>query len=138
MWEIEAAGQFGAAGLAFVLGAALCLFYDLQRLDRFVFRRGVWFIAVQDVLFWAVAGVVVFCLLLLTTNGRPRAYIFALLLLGFFAVRVTLSRFVLALGRPLRRAVQRLKGAVLRLAQRALGLGRRLKGKILKQKPQKP
>ena len=62
MWEIEAAGQFGAAGLAFVLGAALCLFYDLQRLDRFVFRRGVWFIAVQDVLFWAVAGVAVFCL----------------------------------------------------------------------------
>lgn len=136
MWEIEAAGQFGAAGQALALGALLCLFYDLQRLDRFVFRRGPWFVAVQDVIFFAVAGIAVFCLLLLATNGQPRGYIFLLLTLGFLAVRVTLSRFVMALGRPLRRAAGRLNRTVFGFCNRISRLLERLKGTFLRQRPQ--
>ena len=109
MWEINAAGQFSAALWALLLGVFLCLFYDVFRLDRAVFRRSVLFVIFQDVLFWLVSAVAVFCLLLLTTNGQARSFIFLLLICGFLLCRFTISKATMLLVKPFRAVCRALK-----------------------------
>lgn len=148
MWEIYATGQFKTAVMSLLLGAVLCLFYDFQRLDRLVFRRGLWFTVLQDLFFWVTASFTVFSFLLLHTNGKPRGFVFAFAAVGFLLFRQIGSRFILATGRPLKKAVSGcrrrgkfvlkvFKKTVLRLQKNVLALQRRAKPQKRRKKAEK-
>lgn len=109
MWEISNALQAESFLAAVALGAALCLLYDLFRLDRMIFRRSTVAVVFADILFWVIAAFAVFCLLLLTTNGQVRGFVLLAVLVGFWIWRLTASRLVELLRRPLSRVVRRLR-----------------------------
>lgn len=109
MWEISNPLQAGAFLAAVALGAALCLLYDLFRLDRLIFRRSTAAVVFADVLFWIIAAFAVFCLLLMTTNGQIRGFVLLAVLLGFVIWRLTASRLIDLLRRPLTRAIRRIR-----------------------------
>lgn len=124
------------------------MFYDFQRLDRLLFRRGVWGTVLQDLLFWAVATFAVFSFLLLHTNGQPRGFVFVFAAVGFVLFRQTGSRLILVAGRPLKKTVFKLqkfgkailkflKKRILRLQNSALAICRRKRGKKGEKKAEK-
>ncbi len=63
--------------MSFVLGVVLMILYDIIRLFRMVKRQGAVAVAVEDLLFWAVASVAIFGLLFLLNEGNIRFYALA-------------------------------------------------------------
>ena len=99
MWEIDLADQITAFLQSLLIGAFLGgVFYTLESVYKAFKIKGLPQ-AVFDVLFFIFAAFLSFCLLLVTTNGEPRAYIFVGLLLGFWIFKALLSRlYVCALS----------------------------------------
>lgn len=105
MWEISNLGQSTAFLWAMMLGGGLSVVYDLFRLDRLIFKRSVLSVALADILFFIISSISVFCLLLITTNGQIRAFILGGVLLGFLFFRLTLSKLMDWLLKPIKKAV---------------------------------
>ncbi len=106
MWEIHSTSQVGSFLASLLVGAGLCLFYDLFRLDRILFRRSKAAVFCADLFFWVVAAFSLFCLLLLTTNGQLRGFIFLGAIFGFFLWRFTVSRLLFRCKESLKRGVR--------------------------------
>lgn len=105
MWEISNLGQSTAFLWAMMLGGGLSVVYDLFRLDRLIFKRSVLSVALADILFFIISSISVFCLLLITTNGQIRAFILGGVLLGFLFFRLTFSKLMDWLLKPIKKAV---------------------------------
>lgn len=67
---------------AFLWGAALTLLYDLIRLIRRLIRHGTFAIAVEDILFWAACGILIFRMLYQENSGAIRGFAIAAVILG--------------------------------------------------------
>lgn len=92
MWEIDLADQITAFLQSLMTGAVSGgIFYTLEAVYK-AFKIKGFLQAVFDVLFFIFAAFLSFCLLLVTTNGEPRAYIFAGELIGFWLFKVLLSK----------------------------------------------
>lgn len=106
MWEISNIGQSTAFLWSMLLGGILSVVYDIFRLDRMIFKRSVLAVALEDVLFFIISAISIFCLQLVTTNGQMRGFIFIGIIIGFLILRLTLSRFVDLLLKPLKKLVK--------------------------------
>lgn len=69
-------------GRAFVLGVAMMIFYGLLSLGRRVVRHSVWLVALEDLLYWLLAGVGIFRMLYLENNGAIRGFAICAVILG--------------------------------------------------------
>ena len=103
--QVNSAAQATSFWIAAALGAALCLLYDLLRLVRLIRRPSTAAAFVQDVLWWSAAAISTYIVMLVLSRGAVRAYILAGEALGLVACRLTLSRFLMRLFRPLARGI---------------------------------
>lgn len=97
MWEITLSSQVEATLWSVPVGAALCLIYDFIRITRREFKTGIVFALISDILFFAFAAFITFCIFLIFCSGQIRFYVFWGLLSGFLIFRFTFSRFVIAI-----------------------------------------
>ena len=81
--------------LSLVLGAVICLVYDFLRAMHLVFLKGFFEVLITDVLFWVFFSFVTFFYLLIYCKGVVRGYVICGIFLGFVAIRLTISRFIL-------------------------------------------
>ncbi len=92
MWEIDLLDQLTAFFLSILIGLFLGLvFYTLTAFYKAFCITGLWQI-VSDVVFFAFAGFLTFCFLLITTNGELRAFVLVGELIGFLLFKVLFSR----------------------------------------------
>lgn len=138
MWEINNYHQWSTFFYSVLLGIGLCVLYDLFRLDRKVFRRSAVTVFFEDIVFWLIAALATFCLLLLHTNGQVRAFVLIGLLIGFLICRLTLTRLTDFLIAPLRRLSRKIRVLYLKAVTWLAGLERvPVKISLMLQKKQK-
>lgn len=92
MWEIKNNQQVFSFVVSVIFGVCYCLFYDVLRSCRRVFKSSTAAVFFGDVFFFSVIAVVTFLLLLAVSNGEMRGYIFFGILIGVVACNFTLSR----------------------------------------------
>lgn len=80
---------------ACALGILLAFGYDLLRILRRIVPHGTIGISVEDVLFWAACGVVIFLLLYEENDGYIRGYILGQIVLGALIYRLLFGRFLM-------------------------------------------
>lgn len=119
MSEITFAGQTASLLIAAVMGASLCLLYDLFRILRMISPPGKISAFIEDVLWFAAAAAATYMLCLARCKGEVRSYIIIGEILGFILFRMTASRVIMLAARPSVRAVKRLfrriKGLIIRI-----------------------
>ena len=93
--EITFLNQSFTFCIALAVGVALCLVYDLFRVLRMAVRTSKAGVFVEDVLYWAVCGLVTLCLCIVRCTGEIRGFVLAGELLGWLICRVTLSRLIM-------------------------------------------
>lgn len=96
MGYIDVSYQVVTFLLSVVLGAVMCLLYDVLRALHKRTLKGFFEVFVSDLLFWGVAAIMTFCFLVIRCNGNVRGFVIVGQAIGFSAVRLTLSRFILA------------------------------------------
>lgn len=94
MWEINNSLQILTFIRAVVFGIIICIVYDIIRSFKTVFKFSDFSIVVSDILFCVCLTPFIFCFLLATTNGELRGYVAVGILTGFFAIRLTVSKFL--------------------------------------------
>lgn len=92
MWEISVGGQVSACVYSVVLGALLCVFYDIIRATRKAGANSHIAVFAGDILFWLISALSVFIFLIAVTNGEIRGYVLLSCMLGFIIYRLTLGR----------------------------------------------
>lgn len=85
VWEL----QFIAVTIT--LGVCLSVVYDLIRIFRRIIRHGTIWMAVEDILFWAASGIVVFVVSFWENNGSIRWYTLAGIMAGAGLYHGTIS-----------------------------------------------
>lgn len=60
---------------AFLLGIAMVIVYDILRLFRRILPHGIVWVSIEDILYWLVAGIMIFLLLYYRNDGEFRFYI---------------------------------------------------------------
>lgn len=119
MGEITFAGQTASLLIAAVMGAALCLLYDLFRILRMAFPPGKVTAFFEDVLWFVAAAAATYMLCLARCKGEVRSYIIIGEIIGFVLFRMTVSRLIMLAARPSVRAVKRffrlIKGLIIRI-----------------------
>lgn len=88
MWE------FCYIGECLLLGAGLMFLYDILRIIRIVIKHSIVIISIEDVLYWIVAGVLMFMLLYKEDAGSIRWFAVALTAGGMLIYNSGISRFV--------------------------------------------
>ena len=109
MPHITIAGQTTSFIAAFFTGAALCLVYDFFRILRLAFKPSRPAMFIQDIIFWLIAALVTFGLLLARCNGMIRGYAILGELLGFAACRNSISLVLMKISDAVIRGVRRVK-----------------------------
>lgn len=122
--QVETAGQILTFIYAVMLGMGLCLLYDIFCCIHIVAKPKAIALFIQDVLYFAVAAVLVFCFLLIRCEGVLRLFVLLGVTLGAIIAYCTISKWflrtivaiIIALGgffrkltRPIRRFSNRLK-----------------------------
>lgn len=88
MWELCYIGE------CLILGAGLMFLYDILRIIRIVIPHSIAVISIEDVLYWIVAGFLMFMLLFKEDAGSIRWFAVALTAAGMFIYNFGISRFV--------------------------------------------
>lgn len=102
------------------MGGILCFVYDLFRVDRVLFKRSSIFVFLQDVLFWVISAFVFFSFSVVFSNGQIRGYLLFGTALGFLIFRLTISRLIWFLVRPLKKFIKILKKKYNQLLEKLL------------------
>ncbi|MDR1892029.1 MAG: spore cortex biosynthesis protein YabQ [Oscillospiraceae bacterium] len=110
------AAQTISFAAAFLTGAALCLVYDFFRVLRLAFRPSVLSAFVEDMIYWLLAALVTFGLLLIRCSGVIRGYAVLGEFLGFIACRNSISVLIMKVSGTVIGFFRRIK----RLASRRL------------------
>lgn len=92
MWEINSLSQFISFLYALALGGIFCLFYDIFRSFRHIFKFGDIAVVFQDIIYFIIISFVTFIFLLSVTNGEIRGYILFGIALGFLICALTISK----------------------------------------------
>lgn len=79
---------------AILFGVLLRFIYDLFRISRRVFRRNAAIVAVEDTVYWIMAGLSVFVLMYDFNGGSIRIHAFIIVALGMLLYGVSLSPFI--------------------------------------------
>lgn len=94
MWNISGETQALSFLCSFLLGAGLCLFYDIFRCSRKVRSFSAVSVFFCDLIFSVVSAFCTFILLLIFTGGEIRLFILFGEASGFLICRLTLSKIV--------------------------------------------
>lgn len=133
--EVDNFAQITTFALAIGVGLALCLLYDLFRILRLLWPPSQLLLFFEDVLYWVLSALVVFCFLLVRCDGSIRFFAVLGLILGWLGCHLTISRWIYrvsarlvkalrAMARWIRRhifrPIARLLGWIYRLISRTL------------------
>ncbi len=118
---------------ALLMGIFITFVYDLLRILRRVIPHNIFWISVEDLVFWGFSAVEVFLLMYHVSNGTLRWFAVLGALLGMFLYTKTLSRFLvkyisLLLGK-LFKMIGRVLGLLFRPVKLAASAARRTAGK---------
>ena len=80
--EVDNFAQITTFALAIGVGLALCLLYDLFRIFRLLWPPSRLLLFFEDVLYWVLSALVVFCFLLVRCDGSIRFFAVLGLILG--------------------------------------------------------
>ena len=97
MWEIENNQQVFSFVISVIFGVGYCLFYDVFRSCRRVFKSNTAAVFFGDIIFFVIIAFVTYLLLLALCSGELRGYMFFGILLGSVVCNLTLSRLTLKL-----------------------------------------
>ncbi len=115
---------------ALQMGVYISFLYDILRIYRRLFPHGIFWVSVEDLLFWAYCAVEVFLLMHREGNGNLRwfAILGAMLGMGAYLKLISpwLIKFSLKILEPIVRAVRKLFSALRRLLHKILGSLRNL------------
>jgi len=81
--------------MSLVMGIILVFVYDLLRIIRRIIPHGKWWIAVEDILFWAGCSIAVFAMLFRANDGYLRGFSIGGVVIGMLFYNLLLSRFVI-------------------------------------------
>ena len=109
---------FFAASLT--VGFALAILYDLLRIFRRFIRHSLFFVSVEDFLFWFIAGIAGFYMIYVYNDGIIRLYAIVGMLLAAVLYYRCCSRFVVRFGtwlcklfwNPIRKGLKKIAKAV--------------------------
>ncbi len=94
MWEISNLSQAINFFRAFIFGGILCIVYDILRVIRKNIAHSSFTVFFEDLIYFIFSALLIFCFLLATTNGELRFYVFFGIGLGFFIIRLSISKVV--------------------------------------------
>ena len=97
MWEIKNNQQVFSFVISVIFGVGYCLFYDVFRSCRRVFKSNTAAVFFGDIIFFVIIAFVTYLLLLALCSGELRGYMFFGILLGSVVCNLTLSRLTLKL-----------------------------------------
>lgn len=97
MWEIKNNQQVFSFVVSIIFGVGYCIFYDLFRSCRRVFKSNTAAVFFGDIIFFVIIAFATYLLLLALCSGELRGYMFFGILLGSVACNFTLSRLTLKL-----------------------------------------
>lgn len=83
-------------GRSVLLGVAMFVVYDLLRVLRRIFPRGIVWVSIEDFIYWVAAALYFFLQLCRENDGIIRGYILLGLILGAFGYDRFISRFLMA------------------------------------------
>lgn len=99
MWEINNNQQLFSFLISLVFGVGYCLFYDIFRSCRRVFKSSTAAVFLGDIVFFIIIAFVTYLLLLALCSGELRGYMFFGIFIGAVVCNFTLSRvFIVALS----------------------------------------
>ncbi len=91
------------------LGAALMAAYDLLRVWRRIFSHGKKVVVAEDIVFWIVAGIAIFLLLDVESQGGMRAYAIVAVAIGMFLFENLFGRWFIKFINFLLKPLQKCK-----------------------------
>lgn len=94
--EIAREGTFWLHSV--LLGMAVTLVYDFLRIFRRVFPHGIFWISIEDLIYWCVVAGSFFSLLYLENNGTFRWFCVFGAAVGMLVVKSTASPFLVKAG----------------------------------------
>lgn len=107
---------------ALFIGMIIMAFYDVFRLFRRIIRHGRLIRDLEDLIFWIIAGFIVFSLVYSRNNGNIRWFIIVGVALGMYLYYVSFGRFVvkytakyinklinMVLKKPIRKAIMTIR-----------------------------
>ncbi len=110
-----------------IVGAFLCVVYDVFRVTRLRRRQNSVLLFFCDIAFCLIATCAMLLLFFNLSFGKMRAYAFALVAIGFLVWRLTVSRFVIGLLIKFLTVTERFLNSI---KMRALAVVRRLSRRI--------
>lgn len=75
-------------------GICISLLFDFFRIQRRVFKFNNIIIYIQDIIFWILAGTILFYILIRYTDGVIRIYMFHGLVIGIILYFIFVSKFI--------------------------------------------
>lgn len=112
MWEINITTQALTFLYAVILGALLCIFYDIIRAFRKAGLNGNISVFITDILFWLVNTFLTFVFLMATTNGQFRVFVLVAELIGFVICRLSLSKLLFPFFKIILGAISKMFGII--------------------------
>ena len=91
---------------AFAWGMAMMVLYDILRLFRRLIRHNVFAVAVEDILYWLVCGVLIFRMLYLENSGAVRGFAIVAVVLGML-LYLQFEKFLNKIRKKLQISVKR-------------------------------
>jgi len=104
MWEINSYSQYLCFLYSVLMGGAIGLLYDFFKIDRIIFKRSRWFIIFADILFWVISAFIFYSFAVVFSNGQVRGYLLFSSLLGFIIYKLTLSKLIVLIISPIKKA----------------------------------
>lgn len=90
---------------AFLLGVLMMIAYDVIRIFRRLIPHGTAAVAVEDILYWLICGVNIFCMLYLENSGAIRGFAIAAVVLGML-LYLKLTKILKKIGKKLHNSVK--------------------------------
>lgn len=92
MWEIDSSFQAVSFLYSVLFGVGYCLFYDLFRAFRKLYKPTAFSVFFEDLIYFLIISILTFLLLMSLSNGEVRGYIIFGIAVGFAVCYFTVSR----------------------------------------------
>lgn len=110
----EIGRELGILGVSVLLGAILFFCYDILRIFRRVIPHGVFWVSVEDLIYWLGFTVAVFLMLYQTDDGMIRGFSLGGIGIGAGLYYLLLSRYLVRFFTFIFRKIKRYLGRLLR------------------------
>lgn len=109
MWEIGINHQANTFVIFVILGFVSAFLYDIFKIIRYIKKQKFITVLILDISYFVILSVVFFCFFLLRTNGEIRAFAMVGAGLGFLLFKLTLSKVISLLNKPILKFCEFLK-----------------------------